>query len=142
MISTKSPKAPHPTDRHVGDRVRMYRIKAGMSQEVLGKQLGVTFQEIQTYEKGSDRIGASRLQQIAEILGVAVASLFEGSPSAKPHEVDKEFVRFLGTSLGQRLVQGFMKIRDKEVRANLTHLIESISDKTPSPPRRRKKRPA
>ena len=77
MVVAKLPKPVDSHDRQVGQRVRMYRIKAGMSQHVLGKQLGVTFQQIQKYEKGLNRIGASRLQQISELLGVGVASLFE-----------------------------------------------------------------
>lgn len=144
MIAAKVPKELNPTDKHVGERVRMYRIKAGMSQESLGTQLGITFKQIQKYEKGTNRIGASRLQHISEILGVSVGSLFENLPGAKQHDVDNlmnEFVEFLGTSLGQRLVQGFMRIRDRNVRTNLTQLIESISEKTPPTPKRRKKKP-
>src|SRR5258708_12955262 len=75
-------KAPNPVDRHVGSRVRMRRIMLGMSQEKLGEGLGLTFQQIQKYEKGTNRIGASRIQQISEILKVPVSFLFEGSPGS------------------------------------------------------------
>src|SRR6187431_3139942 len=71
-------KAPNPVDKYVGSRVRMRRIMLGMSQEKLGEALGLTFQQIQKYEKGINRIGASRLQQAAEILGVTVPFFFEG----------------------------------------------------------------
>src|SRR5260370_17717607 len=76
-----STKAPNPVDKYVGSRVRMRRIMLGMSQEKLGEALGLTFQQIQKYEKGTNRVGASRIQQISEILQVPVSFLFEGGPS-------------------------------------------------------------
>src|ERR1700730_13493079 len=74
-------KAPNPIDRHVGSRVRMRRMMLSMSQEKLGDALGLTFQQVQKYEKGTNRIGASRLQQISLILQVPVSFFFEGAPS-------------------------------------------------------------
>ena len=74
-------KAPNPIDKHVGSRVRMRRMMLSMSQEKLGDALGLTFQQVQKYEKGTNRIGASRLQQIAQILQVPVAFFFEGAPN-------------------------------------------------------------
>jgi transcriptional regulator with XRE-family HTH domain len=73
-------KAPNPVDRHVGSRVRMRRMLIGMSQEKLGEALGITFQQIQKYEKGTNRIGASRLHHIARVLGVPVEFFYEGAP--------------------------------------------------------------
>src|ERR1700730_13906470 len=73
-------KAPNPIDRHVGSRVRMRRMMLNMSQEKLGDALGLTFQQVQKYEKGTNRIGASRLQQISLILQVPVSFFFEGAP--------------------------------------------------------------
>ncbi len=73
-------KIPNPIDRHVGSRVRMRRMLIGMSQEKLGESLGLTFQQVQKYEKGTNRIGASRLQQIAMVLGVPVEFFFDGAP--------------------------------------------------------------
>src|SRR5690349_22462530 len=73
-------KAPNPIDKHVGSRVRMRRMMLSMSQEKLGDALGLTFQQVQKYEKGTNRIGASRLQQISTILQVPVAFFFEGVP--------------------------------------------------------------
>src|SRR6266436_6747573 len=74
-------KAPNPIDKHVGSRVRMRRLMLEMSQEKLGNALGLTFQQVQKYEKGTNRIGASRLHQIASILQVPVSFFFEGAPS-------------------------------------------------------------
>src|SRR5205814_8205342 len=73
-------KAPDPIDKYVGSRIRMRRIMLGMSQEKLGGALGLTFQQIQKYEKGTNRVGASRLQQIAEALQDQVSFMFEGAP--------------------------------------------------------------
>ena len=73
-------KAPNPIDKHVGSRVRMRRMMIGMSQEKLGEKLGITFQQIQKYEKGTNRVGASRLQQIATSLSVPPSFFFEGAP--------------------------------------------------------------
>ena len=77
-------KSPNPVDKHVGSRVRMRRIMLGMSQEKLGEALGLTFQQVQKYEKGTNRVGASRIQQICEILQIPVSFLFEGSPTGIP----------------------------------------------------------
>src|SRR5919199_818756 len=73
-------KAPNPIDKHVGSRVRMRRMLIGMSQEKLGEALGLTFQQVQKYEKGTNRIGASRLHRIANVLGVAIDFFYEGAP--------------------------------------------------------------
>jgi transcriptional regulator with XRE-family HTH domain len=105
-------KAPNPTDLHVGERVRMYRVKAGISQTALGEHIGITFQQIQKYERGANRIGASRLQQICEMLDIPVALLFDDLPGSKRSGTDNlmnEFIEFLGTTLGQRLVQGLSR---------------------------------
>ena len=74
-------KVPNPIDKHVGSRVRMRRMLAGVSQEKLGEALGLTFQQVQKYEKGSNRISASRLQQIAKMLDVPVSFFFDGAPT-------------------------------------------------------------
>jgi hypothetical protein len=91
-----------------------------------------------------NRIGASRLQQISEILNIPVSSLFEDLPGPKRNSgadnIMNEIVELLGTSLGQRLVQGFMKIPDRNVRNNLTWLIESIAEKAPPAPKQTRKK--
>src|ERR1700759_5261585 len=118
-------KAPNPIDKHVGSRVRMRRMMLGMSQEKLGDALGLTFQQVQKYEKGTNRIGASRLQQIAHILQVPVEFFFEGAPGAQisgrrgddgdapsPAYVSD----FLATSDGLALTRAFMRIDDAKLR--------------------------
>jgi transcriptional regulator with XRE-family HTH domain len=73
-------KTPNPIDVHVGGRVRMRRIEVNMSQQILGGHIGLTFQQVQKYEKGTNRIGASRLQQIGRVLEVPTSYFFEGAP--------------------------------------------------------------
>jgi transcriptional regulator with XRE-family HTH domain len=143
VLEMAGPKARNPTDLHVGERVRMYRVKAGISQTALGRHLGITFQQIQKYEKGANRIGASRLHQISEILNIPIALLFDDLPGSKrggKANLMNEFVDFLGTTLGQRLVQGFMKIQDKNVCTHLVRLIEGIAERAPPARKRTRKK--
>jgi transcriptional regulator with XRE-family HTH domain len=129
-------KAPNPTDKHVGARVRMRRMMLGMSQEKLGDALGLTFQQVQKYEKGANRIGASRLQQISQILQVPVSFFFDGAPSAPglPHEASSTapspaYVSdFLATSDGLALTKAFMGIKDAKLRRRIVDLVEQISE--------------
>ena len=126
-------KPPNPVDRHVGSRVRMRRIMLGMSQEKLGEGLGLTFQQIQKYEKGTNRIGASRIQQISDILQVPVAFLFEGSPgsSADTKNFDDApsptyVADFLATAEGLALIRAFTLIPDIKLRRAIVGMVELI----------------
>jgi transcriptional regulator with XRE-family HTH domain len=129
-------KAPNPTDKHVGARVRMRRMMLGMSQEKLGDALGLTFQQVQKYEKGANRIGASRLQQIAQILQVPVSFFFEGAPSALGHTPSgmseapsPAYVSdFLATSDGLALTKAFMRIKNAKLRRRIVDLVEQIAE--------------
>jgi transcriptional regulator with XRE-family HTH domain len=128
-------KPPNPVDRHVGSRVRMRRIMLGMSQEKLGEGLGLTFQQIQKYEKGTNRIGASRIQQISEILRVPVSFLFEGSPgsSAGAKGFDDApsptyVADFLATAEGLALIRAFTRIPDVKLRRAIVDMVELIGD--------------
>ena len=127
-------KAPNPIDKHVGSRVRMRRMMLGMSQEKLGDALGLTFQQVQKYEKGSNRIGASRLQHISHILKVPVAFLFEGAPhqpgqskgdgqAPSPAYVSD----FLATPDGLALIKAFTHIKDLKLRRHIVNLVEEIA---------------
>ena len=129
-----SKKAPNPIDKHVGARVRMRRMMISMSQEKLGDKLGITFQQIQKYEKGTNRIGASRLQQIALVLSVPVAFFFEGAPtpdsmsSGLSEPPSPAYVSdFLATSDGLALTKAFMKVKDAKVRRRIVDLVQSIA---------------
>jgi len=129
-------KAPNPIDKHVGARVRMRRMMLGMSQEKLGNSLGLTFQQVQKYEKGTNRIGASRLQQIAHILQVQVSFFFEGAPHVPAATRSEGMAEapspayvsdFLATSDGLALTKAFMRINDSKLRRRIVDLVEQIA---------------
>jgi transcriptional regulator with XRE-family HTH domain len=129
-------KVPNPIDKHVGSRVRMRRMMLGMSQEKLGDALGLTFQQVQKYEKGTNRIGASRLQQISNALQVPVSFFFEGAPHLPGHHSGEmseapspAYVSdFLATSDGLSLTKAFMKIKSGKLRRRIVDLVEQIAD--------------
>ena len=129
-------KSPGPVDKHVGSRVRMRRILVGMSQERLGEALGLTFQQVQKYEKGTNRIGASRLQQIAQVLGIPVTFLFEGAPLERQlpeggfAEVPQTEFSFdlLSTPDGVQLAKAFMSIEDPKVRRRVVDLVATLAE--------------
>ncbi|HEY4774044.1 MAG TPA: helix-turn-helix domain-containing protein [Xanthobacteraceae bacterium] len=128
-------KVPNPIDRHVGSRVRMRRMMLGMSQEKLGDALGLTFQQVQKYEKGANRIGASRLQQISLILQVPVSFFFDGAPSPEgsrsgdlSEAPSPSYVSdFLATSDGLALTKAFVKIKKAKLRRRIVELVEEIA---------------
>jgi transcriptional regulator with XRE-family HTH domain len=128
-------KSPHPTDKHVGSRVRMRRMMLGISQGKLAGALGITFQQVQKYEKGANRVSASRLQQIGHILQVPVSFFFEGGPNSagQPRRVG-EFTSpsyvssFLATANGLALVKAFTAIKDAKVRRSIVRLVRAIVD--------------
>ena len=126
-------KAPNPIDKHVGSRVRMRRMMLRMSQEKLGDALGLTFQQVQKYEKGTNRVGASRLQQIANILQVPVSFFFEGAPhtahsSGMAEAPSPAYVSdFLATSDGLSLTKAFMRIKNNKLRRRIVDLVEQIA---------------
>jgi transcriptional regulator with XRE-family HTH domain len=128
-------KAPNPIDKHVGSRVRMRRMMLSMSQEKLGDALGLTFQQVQKYEKGTNRIGASRLQQIANILQVPVSFFFEGAPhvagerhSGMGEAPSPAYISdFLATSDGLSLTKAFMRIKNNKMRRRIVDLVEQIA---------------
>ncbi len=127
-------KVPNPIDKYVGSRIRMRRIMLGMSQEKLGEALGLTFQQVQKYEKGTNRVGASRVQQISDILQVPVSFLFEGGPNAGMNAQgfseapSPAYVAdFLATSEGLALTRAFTRISDVKLRRSIVDMVEQIA---------------
>ena len=127
-------KVPNPIDKHVGARVRLRRLMVGMSQGKLGEALDVTFQQVQKYEKGANRIGASRLQQLARVLEVPPSYFFDGAPSGDGSAVgfaesggSSNTVDFVLTSEGLQLNRAFAAIKDHKVRKRILDLVESLS---------------
>ncbi len=128
-------KTPNPIDIHVGSRVRMRRMLVSMSQEKLGEQLGLTFQQVQKYEKGANRIGASRLYQISQTLGVPVDYFFDGlqldasgaQQGFSEGNAGSFDISMLSTSEGIQLNSAFFSIRDAEVRKRVLDLVKTLA---------------
>ena len=132
-------KSPNPIDVHVGSRVRLRRMMVGMSQERLGDQLGLTFQQVQKYEKGANRVGASRLFAIARILDVPVQFFFEDMTEATSdvapgradgmREADETpfIMDFVSSSEGLQLNTAFSKIENVETRRKLVDLVKTLA---------------
>ncbi len=130
-------RKPHHIDVHVGSRVRLRRMFIGMSQEKLGEQMSLTFQQIQKYEKGTNRIGASRLFQLAEVLKVPVAFFFDGletpgqragaagfaEPQSETYVMD-----FLDSREGVELNRAFVRIRDPKIRKSIVDMVRAMAD--------------
>src|ERR1700730_13480092 len=126
-------KSGNPIDRHVGTRVRMRRMMLGMSQTKLGDALGVTFQQVQKYEKGTNRIGAGRLQHISSVLQVPPAFFFDGAPHAPAGQIPAnatsatdEIAAFMATRDGLVLAKAFMRIGNLALRRRVVDLVEEI----------------
>jgi transcriptional regulator with XRE-family HTH domain len=134
----KGSRRPNPIDVHVGSRVRFRRMLLGMSQERLGEKLGLTFQQIQKYEKGINRIGASRLFDLAQVLGVPVQFFYEEAPAAEPSQLvpdgfaersaDNSIVEFLRSRDGLELNKAFVRISDAKARRAIVDLVRSLAN--------------
>lgn len=124
-------KSPNPIDKHVGSRVRMRRMMLSMSQEKLGDAIGLTFQQVQKYEKGTNRMGSSRLQQIANVLQVPVTFFFEdapGQPKLDGKAPSPGYVSdFLATSDGLALTRAFMRLPNAKLRRSIVTLVAEIA---------------
>lgn len=120
-------KVPNPIDRYVGSRVRMCRLRMKMSQEKLADALGLTFQQVQKYENGTNRMGASRLATIATTLNVEVAYFFEGlSPSPNGDRSDA-MTDFMASADGIAISNAFTRLPVKQ-RRNVVMMIETLAD--------------
>jgi len=124
-------KQPNPIDVYVGSRIRMRRNILGMSQEKLGEHLGITFQQIQKYEKGTNRVGASRLQAIASILEVPPSFFFDGAPGGQEGLMEESqstyMVDFLSSTEGIQLNRAFARIDDPKVRRKVIDLVRALA---------------
>ncbi len=128
-------KVPDPIDVHVGGRVRLRRMLIGMSQEKLGDALNLTFQQVQKYEKGANRIGAGRLFRIAQLLGVSVQFFFDDAPDSQPvsasgfmeSDAAPMMMDFVQTPEGIHLNRAFAAIKDNAVRKRLVDLARALA---------------
>jgi transcriptional regulator with XRE-family HTH domain len=127
-------KATNPVDKHVGSRVRMRRLMLGMSQMKLADGLGLTFQQVQSYEKGATLVGASRLQHLSHLLQIPVPFFFEGAPHipGQPTGIGEApspayVSEFLATTDGLALTKAFMRIKEPGLRRRIVQLVEKIA---------------
>lgn len=132
-----SGRKPNPVDIHVGGRVRLRRLVIGMSQEKLGEKMNLTFQQIQKYEKGTNRIGASRLFQLSQILDVPMSFFFEDAPVRSSAQLQPGMAEaktegflmdFLNTREGLELNRAFVRVSDPKVRRKIIDLVRSLAD--------------
>jgi len=132
-----SVKRPDPVDVEVGHRIRIERLARGLSQTALANQLGVTFQQVQKYEKGVNRVGAGRLTKIAEVLGVPVGTFFSGKEmlegdDSKPSADAASPLKLLTVSGAFRLLRAYSEIEDTTLRRSIVDLVEQISGQRPA----------
>ena len=120
-----------PLDAMVGARIRMFRINRGISQTALAERIGVTFQQVQKYEKGANRVGASRLSQIASVLGISVGELFEpsGDGSGGGSLGLNSPVQLLAEPGALRVLKAYVRTTSPRVRLSIAKLVESIADR-------------
>lgn len=140
-VEERNSRRPNPVDAHVGSRVRLRRMLLGMSQEKLGEHLGLTFQQVQKYEKGVNRIGASRLFDLSNVLGVPVQFFYDDAPTAglerasRPgfaeRPADSYVVDFLSSREGLELNKAFVRIEDARVRRSIIELVRALAGEDP-----------
>jgi transcriptional regulator with XRE-family HTH domain len=133
----KGSRRPNPIDIHVGGRVRLQRMLLGISQEKLGEKLGLTFQQVQKYEKGVNRIGASRLFDLAMVLNVPIQYFYEDAPAGEARvppspgfaerQPDPYIFEFLNTREGLELNKAFARISDPKTRRAVLELVRALS---------------
>ena len=137
MVSTRrsvTSKRPNPTDQYVGNRVRTRRLMMKMSQTELSRKLGLTWQQVQKYEKGLNRIGAGRLQQISHVLQVSPAFFFEGASCSSQRDSGKATpadyaTEFLATPDGIALARAFSRVKNLKLRRRIIRLVVEILDR-------------
>jgi transcriptional regulator with XRE-family HTH domain len=124
-----TPKQPSAVDVHVGTRIRLRRNVLGVSQTTLAEKIGVTFQQVQKYEKGTNRVGASRIQAIATFLTVPVSYFFDEAPGASDDPAaENEMAKFISSPEGRSLNRTFASIKDPQARRQLAALVKTVAE--------------
>ena len=124
-------KGPNPIDKYVGSRVRMRRLMLGMSQTKLADAIGITFQQVQKYEKGTNRMGSSRLQQVANVLKAPISFFFEGGPNPQVNgkvSLPEYVTEFFAIREGHALMHAFMRLPKGKIRHTIVSLVEDIAN--------------
>jgi transcriptional regulator with XRE-family HTH domain len=122
-----SQEGAHPVDRHVGLRIRMRRKEMSVSQERLAEALGITFQQVQKYERGANRVSASKLWEIARALNTSVGYFYEGLAGAAAADAALDAQAFLSTEDGVALMAAFPRIGEPPVRRKLLELVRTLA---------------
>jgi transcriptional regulator with XRE-family HTH domain len=135
MAKKPPPKRPSAVDVAVGGNVRIWRMSKGLSQAQLANRLGVTFQQVQKYEIGANRIGTGRLVKVAAILRIPISALFEGTTGTDPA---RSLLALISDKRSYRLAHAFAAIKDKTCRESRANLVEKIADAVPPEKRRRR----
>jgi len=129
-----TPKRPNDVDVAVGQNVRIWRMSRGMSQAQLANRLGVTFQQLQKYEVGANRIGTGRLVKVAAVLNVPIATLFDGADT----DPTRSLLALVADARAFRLAHAFASIKNSTLRLSLVYLVEKIAAADPQRPRCRR----
>ena len=131
-MAKKRVKGPNEVDIYVGSRVRMRRRMLGKSQSNLAAAMGISFQQVQKYEKGTNRLGSSRLQQVADFLQVPVTYLFDGAPSqpkiSRSAPSSAYVTEYLSLADGIALTRAFMRLPNAKIKRSVVRLVESVAD--------------
>jgi transcriptional regulator with XRE-family HTH domain len=126
-----TPKKPDPVDVEVGQRIRIQRLQSGLSQTSLAEQLGVTFQQVQKYEKGVNRVGAGRLTKIAKVLGVPVSTFFGAHDAGAIERSDRGTssspLKLLTVPGALRLLRAYAQLNDGKMRRSIVELVENVA---------------
>jgi len=135
VLETLPKKQANPIDAQVGSRVRLRRMLVGMSQEKLGEMLGLTFQQVQKYEKGVNRIGAGRLFEVAHILGVPISYFYEDVANDQPPSshttaagTTPPVMEFVSSGEGLQLALAFMRVKEPRIRKRVIDLVKSLAE--------------
>jgi len=118
------PRSSGKPEIEMGKKIRLRRVEQRLSQSDLGEKLGVSFQQVQKYEKGVNRVGATRLQQIATALDVSVSFFYDGDGKTK----EVESLLFLDSAFSLRLLRAYSKIQDQAIQRQMVSLMESVAD--------------
>lgn len=129
----RTKRGPNATDLQVGESIRVHRLIAGMSQQALADRLGVSFQQVQKYENGTNRVGAGRLPQIAEILNIPISALFSANADASRSGSAESVapIYLIPDKSTLRLLTSFSSVSDRAIRRGLVDLVDAIAKAIP-----------
>ena len=126
---TASARSADSIDALVGQNIRIERLARRMSQTDLARRIGITFQQVQKYEMGTNRVGSSRLTRIADAFGLPVAALFDGTTAGRQRGCEPSALHLIAEKSPLRLVQAFARIKDRSLRRSIVAMVENVAAK-------------